>query len=76
MTINNCEGHTALHRQDIYSPQWRILCVMMHVTYNIAFTATDVTFNILTSLKAIYLKYQATGKLLNQVISIGFQVSN
>jgi len=28
MTINNCDSQSALHRQEIYSPQWLILCVM------------------------------------------------
>jgi len=49
---------------------------MMHVMYNIAFTATDVASKILTFLKANYVKYQAMEKLLNQVISKSFQVSN
>jgi len=37
---------SALHRQEIYSPQWLILCVMVHVLYNIAFTATDVASSL------------------------------
>jgi len=28
MTINNCDSQSVLHRQEIYSPQWLILCVM------------------------------------------------
>jgi len=46
-----------------------------HVLYNNAFTATDMASKILTSLKANYFKYQVMGKLFNQVISKGFQVS-
>jgi len=42
--------------------------------YNIAFAATDVTCEILTFLKVNFLKYQVMAKLLNQVISKGFQV--
>jgi len=34
MTINNCGSQRALRRQEIYSPQWVILCVMVHVMYN------------------------------------------
>jgi len=44
--------------------------------YNIAFTAKDVAYKILTFLKAICLKYQVMEKLLNQVINKDFQVSN
>jgi len=28
MTINNCDSQSVLRRQEIYSPQWLILCVM------------------------------------------------
>jgi len=31
MAINNCDSHSVLHRQEIYSLQWVILCAMMHV---------------------------------------------
>jgi len=48
---------------------------MMYVLY-IAFAATGMTSNVLTFLQANYLKYQVTAKLLNQVISKGFQVIN
>jgi len=48
----------------------------MHVMYHVAFTATNMDFKILTFLKANYLKYQVMVKLLTQVISKGFQVSN
>jgi len=41
--------------------------------YNIAFTATDVASKILIFLKANYLKYQVTAKLLKKV-SKGLQV--
>jgi len=45
------------------------LYVMMHVMYNIAFTATDVAYKIWNFLKANYLKWQVKEKFLNQVIS-------
>jgi len=54
--------------------QWLIFCVVMHVIYNFVFTAT--ASKILTFLKAKYLKYQVMVKLLDQVISKGFQESN
>jgi len=73
MTINNCDSQSALHRQEIYSPQWLILCVMMR---DIAFAATDVASEIVTFLNANYLKYQVMVNFLNQAISKGFQVSN
>ena len=38
---------SALHRQEICSSQWLILCAMMHVLYNIALTATDVASEVL-----------------------------
>ena len=57
MTINNCDSQSALHRHEIYSPQWVILCVMMHVMYNIAFTAADVAYKTLNFLKANCFKY-------------------
>jgi len=50
------------------------VCVMMHVMYNIAFTATDVASKILAFLKANYLKHQVTAKLHNQAISKDVQV--
>jgi len=71
MTINNCDSQNALQRQEIYPPQWLILCVMMHVMYNIACAAIDVTSKILTFLKTNYLKYQVMETLLNQVIREG-----
>jgi len=40
------------------------------------FTATDVASKILKFLKANYMKYHVMAKLLNQVISKGFQVSS
>jgi len=33
MTINTCEPQSALHKQEIWSPQCFILSVMMHVMY-------------------------------------------
>jgi len=57
MTINNCDSQSALHRQEIYSPEWFVSCAMMHVLYNIAFTATDLAAKVLTFLKANYLKF-------------------
>jgi len=59
----------------MYLPQWLILCVMVHVMYNIAFTVTDMAPEVKTFLKAYYLKYHVMAKLLNQVISKGPQVS-
>jgi len=50
--------------------------VMMYVMYDIALTATDAVFKILTFLKATYLKCKVMAKLLNQMIIKGFQVSN
>jgi len=50
--------------------------LMMHVMYNTMFTATDVASKILKFLKANYMKYHVMAKLLNQVISKGFQVSS
>jgi len=69
MTINNCDSQSALHRQEIYSPQWLILCAMMHVMRDIAFAATDVASKIVTFLNANYLKYQVMVNFLYQVIS-------
>jgi len=46
VTINNCDSQSALHKQEIYSPKWLILFVMMHFTCNVAFTAADVAFKI------------------------------
>jgi len=46
MTINKCDSQSVPYRQEIYSPKWLILCVMMHVMYNIVFTATDVDSKI------------------------------
>ena len=74
LTINNCDSQSALRRQGFYSPQWLILCVIMHVVYNIAFTVTAVASKILTFLKTNYLKYQVMAKLLNQAISKDFQL--
>jgi len=65
-----------MYRQEIYSLQWLILCVMTHVMYNIAFVATDVASKTLTFLKTSYLMHHVMANLLNQVISEGFQVSN
>jgi len=76
MTINNCDSQSAQHLQEIYSPQWHILRVMMHVMHNIALAATDVAPRIVTFLKENYLKNQVTAKLLNHLISKGFQVMN
>jgi len=44
MIINNCDSQSALHMQEIYSPQWLISCVMMHVMHNIAFTVNICSF--------------------------------
>jgi len=60
MTINCCDSQSALHRQEIYSHQWVILCVMMHVMLNIVFIATDMASKISTFIKANFLKYQVT----------------
>jgi len=49
---------------------------MLAIMYNIAFIVTDVASKIFTFLKANNLKYQVTAKLLNQLISKRFQVSN
>jgi len=76
MTANNCAPQSTLHRQEIYPPQWLILCVMMHVMYNIVFTATDLPSKVFTFLNANYLKYQVMAKLPNQVISKGLHASN
>jgi len=76
MTINNCDSQSAQHLQEIYLPQWHILRVMMHVMHNIALAATDVAPRIVTFLKENYLKNQVTAKLLNHLISKGFQVMN
>jgi len=46
MTINNCDSQSALHGQEIYSRQWRILCVMMFLMNNNAFAAKDVASKI------------------------------
>ena len=73
MTINNCDSQSTLDRQEIYSNERLILCVMMHVMYNVAFTATDVASKVLVFLKANYLKYQITAKLLHQAMSKGFK---
>jgi len=50
MKINNLTQN-ALHRQEIYSPQWLILCMMMLFIYNIELKATDAAYKILTLLK-------------------------
>jgi len=71
LIIKNCDLRTALHRQEIVTPKWLILCVTMH---NAEFTATDVASKIWTFLKTNHLKYQVMAKLLDQVISKGFQV--
>ena len=55
---------------------WLIVCVVIHVMYNITFTATDVASKILIFLKGNYLKYQVMAKLINQVISKGFPETN
>jgi len=60
---------SALHRQDIYSPQWLILCVMVHVLYNIAFTATDVASKLLNFSKRKLLEISSNGKIKLQVKS-------
>jgi len=54
MTINNCDSQSPLHKQEIYSSQWLILCVMMHVTYNIMFTATDLASKSKSKLLEIF----------------------
>jgi len=66
MTINNCELQSFSHRQAIYSSQWLNLCAMMHVMYNVAFTATDVPYKILI-VKVNYLKCQVVAKLLTVI---------
>jgi len=55
MTIHNYYSQSTLHRQEFCLPQLLVLCVMMHVMYNNAFTATDMSSKILTILKANYL---------------------
>jgi len=47
MKINNV-NQNALHKQEIYSPQWLILCMMMLVMCNIELKATDEAYKILT----------------------------
>jgi len=42
MTITNFDSKSALIMQETYSPKCLAVCVMMHVMYNIAFTATDL----------------------------------
>ena len=42
LTINNCDSQMTLYKQEIYSPKWLILCVMMHAMCDIAYTATDM----------------------------------
>jgi len=46
-----CDSQSARYRQEIYSTRWLILCAMMHVMYNTAFTAADVVSKILTFYK-------------------------
>jgi len=53
---------SALHRQEICSSQWLILCVMTHVLYNIAFTATDVASEVLNFAKIKLLEIWSNGK--------------
>jgi len=48
----------------------------MYVMYNIAVIATDVVSKILTFLKEKLLEMSSNGRILNQAISKGFQVSN
>jgi len=74
--VNNCDSQSYFHRQKIYSPQWFILSVLMHVMYNIMVTAIDVASKFLTFLKANYLKYQVMKELINLVINTSFQVSD
>ena len=52
------------------------MAYFIHVMCDTAYAATDVAPDVLTFLKANYLKYQVSVKLLNQVISKGFQASN
>jgi len=53
MTISNCDSQSALYKHNIYSTQWLILHVIVHVMHNIAFTATDVASKFLTFDKQI-----------------------
>jgi len=42
ITINNCDSQSVQHRKEIDSPKWLILCVMVHVVRNVAFTPRDI----------------------------------
>jgi len=56
LTINNCNSQRALRRQDIYSPKWLMLRVLVYVMHIIALAAADVVSESLTFLEANYLK--------------------
>jgi len=71
-----CDTQIDLHRQEIYTPQRLILCVMMYVMYNTAFQATDMASKLWTFLKANYMKNQVMAKLPNQVISKSVHISH
>jgi len=47
MTANSCDSQSPLNREEIYLLQRLVLCVMMHVMYNISFTIKDVASNYL-----------------------------
>ena len=76
MTITNFDSQSALNMQETYSPKCLVVCVMMHVMYSIAFTATDVASQFLSFLNANYVKYQVIVNYLNQIIRKSLQISN
>ena len=64
MTITNFDSESALNMKETYPRKCLVVCVMMHVMYNIAFTATDAASQFLSFLNAKYLKYEVIVKLL------------
>jgi len=68
-----CTGKKSICLNGLFCVWW---CVIMRIMYDISFTATGLASKILTLLKANYLKYQVPAKLLDQVMTKGFQVEN
>ena len=64
MTTINIVTHKS-SAQEIYSPQLLILCLMMHVLYNIAFTATNVAAKVLnfSKRKLLEISSRPNGKI-------------
>jgi len=58
-----CGSQSALHSQEIYTPQWLNLSAMMNVMYNIAFSATNMDFKILSFLQSKLLEMSSNGKI-------------